>query len=810
MSIDRSPSPNDRHTSPNQKSQSFCLVIYLINGILPYQLAASFFNIHMKEFLIVYSTFVALFFHSPVFAQQSQLIHFVQPLAGTAVSGTDAAKKHSEASSEQYANTIPAVSTPFAMTQWTAQTRKAEQKCVAPYYYSDSLINGFRASHWLSGSCTQDYGSFSVMPVSGSLQKALRQASSSFSHNNEQSTPAYYQVTLDRYQLLVELTATARCGIIRVTAQKSDSVYLLINANSDQHQGQLHFGGKGKVLGKNPVHRIYQGWGEYAGFDGHMCLITESVPSISGSFHQGKIQKSVLGRSDETSGIYLGFFLKKGESICFKIGTSFTDIAGAEQNLKEEIPFWAFDEVRQKTTDLWEQALGKIVVEDNDLQGKRIFYTAMYHAMQHPRLFNDVDGKYPRFAGSSGYALAGPADYYDDFSMWDIYRAQIPLLEIIEPELVNNFVSSLINKGAQGGWMPIFPCWNSYTAAMIGDHATSVISSAFLKGIGRTDPYEAYALLRKNAFIVPDTVSYHEGKGRRALATYLQYNYIPMEDSVPIAFHKKEQVSRTLEYAYDDYALAMFAKSIGQTADYKRLLARAKNYENVFDKETGMVRGRYINGTWYKPFNANKREPYITEGTPHQYTFYVPQDIPGLAKLMGGRDVLKNSLDSLFSSGGYWHGNEPGHQIPFLYNFTSSPWKTQERVRQLLKEEYTDGPGGLSGNDDAGQMSAWYVFASLGFYPVDPISGSYLLTSPFYKKYEMLLPDGKKWIVTCDKDPEDHPYIRSVSLNGRDLRRNYIKYEEIMQGGNLKFQLTKKPTQWGSTEKEQVQGLSIR
>lgn len=762
----------------------------------------------MKFFLAIYGLFSGLLFFSACRAQQNDLINFVQPFAGTAASTTDAAKKHSEATSEQYANTIPAVGTPFAMTQWTPQTRKTEQKCVAPYYYSDSLINGFRASHWLSGSCTQDYGSFSVMPVSGSLQKALQQAESPFLRSSEQSSPAFYQVVLDRYNLQVELTATPRCGIMRITALKSDSVYVLVNANSDEEQGQLYLTENNEIVGRNPVYRIYQGFGEYAGFDGYLFFNAEKVPQTKGSFHKGMPHEEISAKGSETSGIYMGFFLKKGETLCLKMGTSFTDAQGAKRNLQQEIPSWGFDRVKQGTANLWEESLGKIRIRDNDDHRKRVFYTAMYHAMQHPRLFNDVDGRYPKFAHSNEYEKIENGAYYDDFSMWDIYRAQMPLLEILKPQLVDHMVASLLIKGDQGGWLPIFPCWNSYTAAMIGDHAVSLIVSAYLKGIRQTEAEKAYELMRKNAFVVADSLAYHQGKGRRALSSYLHFNFIPMEDSVPIAFHKKEQVSRTLEYAYDDYALAMFAQSLGKEMDYEHLLARAKNYENVFDKEVGIVRGRYADGSWYEPFNPGKREPYITEGSAHQYTFYVPQDIPGLAKLMGGRAKLEQCLDSLFLSGGYWHGNEPGHQIPFLYNYTRSPWKTQARVRQLLEEEYSDGPGGLSGNDDAGQMSAWFVFASLGFYPVDPIAGNYLLTSPLYKQYELFLPGGKRWKVTCDKDPGTYPYIRGVTLNGQDLGRNYIRYQEVMSGGQLEFHLTKEPTEWGANEKEQIKGLA--
>lgn len=740
------------------------------------------------------------------FAQKRvSTLDYVQPLAGTAASTTAAAKKHSEASSEQFANTIPAVAPPFAMTQWTPQTRRTEQKCVAPYYYTDSIINGFRGTHWLSGSCTQDYGSFSIMPVSGSLSEALKKPESSFEHKNEFSNPAYYKVKLDRYNLQVEMTATARVGMIKVTALTTDSVYLLINANSDELEGELMLDEAGVLAGSNPVHRIYQGSGEYAGFDGHLYMITNKKASISGVFNGNKITKTKRIKGE--GGIYLGFYLKKGESICLKMGTSFTTPQSAFKNLLEEISNWDFSDVCETATHAWELALEKIEIGGATNEQKRVFYTSLYHAMQHPRLFNDVDGRYPVFSSKNKLGLS-KRNYYDDFSMWDIYRAQIPLLEIFKPVLVGDLVSSLVDKGTQGGWLPIFPCWNNYTAAMIGDHTASVIASAYLKEIKGFDVNEAYRLMHKNAFTIADSSDYHQGKGRRALQSYLTYNYIPMEDSVQEAFHKKEQVSRTLEYAYDDYALAMLAKALGKSVDYVKLLKRAKNYQQVFNKKVGMVRGRYANGSWYEPFHGDQREPYITEGTPHQYTFYVPQDIPGLAKLMGGQQVLEKSLDHLFANGGYWHGNEPGHQIPFLYNYTGAPWKTQEKVRQILSEEYGDGPGGLSGNDDAGQMSAWYVFAALGFYPVNPVAGEYQLTTPLYQTYQLNLPDNHIWTVKCDQSPKDYPYIQSIRLNGASFEKNFITYADLMKGGEMEIKLSKTPNkQWGTSKQQQSKGL---
>ncbi|RYE06999.1 MAG: glycoside hydrolase family 92 protein [Sphingobacteriaceae bacterium] len=372
----------------------------------------------------------------------------------------------------------------------------------------------------------------------------------------------------------------------------------------------------------------------------------------------------------------------------------------------------------------------------------------------------------------SNYELAklSSGNYYDDFSLWDIYRAQVPLFEILQPDLVNNLVQSLVLKGQQGGWMPIFPCWNSYTSEMVGDHTVSIIASAYLKGIKNYDVKEAYRLVRQNAFDQPENkADYVEGKGRRALDSYLKYGYIPLEDSVPDAFHKKEQVSRTLEYAYDDYALSAFAKSLGKTADEKILLKRALNYANVYDKQTGFVRGRMADGSWISTFNPDQKISFITEGTPRQYTFYVPQDVPGLSKLMGGKKGLENELDSLFAKNEYWHGNEPGHQIPFMYNFTASPWKTQRAVKEILEREYSDGPGGLSGNDDAGQMSAWYVFASMGFYPLNPVSGEYLLCAPRFDQTKIEMKNGKSFEILCHKNSSKSNYIHAVKLNGQSM-----------------------------------------
>ena len=722
------------------------------------------------------------------------LVQYVQPLSGTAPATTISAIKHSEAGgTETNANTIPAVCLPFAMTQWTLQTRTTEMKCQPPYYYKDSLMSGFRGTHWLSGSCTQDYGSFTIMPVAGKLKTSVKDFAIAFSHSNEVTTPAYYKLTTEK--VISEITSTLHCGMMQFTMQQDDSLYLLLMPNSDKEKGFVKINdATGEVWGYNPAHRIYQGWGESAGFNGWVYIKIDKKIQSSGTFSGDEIfsTDSVINKKD--IGAYAGFRLQKGEVISIRIGTSFSSLQGAKNNLSKETGNKNFEEIKMLAQQTWEDALSQIRVETTVEKDKRIFYTAMYHAMQHPRLFNDADGTYPKFSGKYELKKMKNGNYYEDFSMWDIYRAQLPLMEILKPALVNEFVQSIILKGQQGGWLPIFPCWNNYTAAMIGDHATAFIASAYNKGIRNYDVNAAYTLMRKNAFETPaDFNEYKNGMGRRAINSYLKYGFIPMEDSVQEAFHKKEQVSRTLEYAFDDYALSVVAKGLNKKDDYIKLYNRSMNYKNVFDKSVNMVRGRYADGKWYPPFNADKREPYITEGTPRQYTFYVPQDVAGLIQLMGGKKKLENALDNLFDKNEYWHGNEPGHQIPFMYNYTASPWKTQQHVQKILAEEYSDGPGGLSGNDDAGQMSAWYVFAAMGFYPVNPVSASYQLCSPLFNSVTIKLGDNKKVEIATHKQNDNSKYIYKVLVNGKRTQQLSIDHSLFVQGGVIEIWLQDTP-----------------
>ena len=715
---------------------------------------------------------------SGAYAQQSSFVSYVNPLMGTSASTTISAAKHG-AGTEMLANVIPAVGLPFGMLQLSPQTRTTERKCQAPYYYKDETSGGYRLTHWLSGSCTQDYGSLTVMPVTGSLKTF---ASLPLDHHKEVSGPHYYKNRLGGVQ--TEMTATARCGMLQFTMLQTDSLYLLITPNSDKQKGFVSIDTvKKEITGYNPVYRIYQGNGQPAGFSGWFVIQYETA-ATAGTFSATGTSAALSIRDQPGAGGYIGLKATVGTVVKLRIGTSFTGLEGARKNLHAEMNTWDFERLKEQAGSAWNKALGQVEVTGKDEAAKRIFYTSLYRSMQHPRLMSDADGRYPRFAGNYQVEQLKEGNYYDDFSMWDTYRAQLPLFEILQPGLINDCVSSMILKGEQGGWLPIFPCWNSYTAAMIGDHVTAFIASAYNKNIRRYDVAKAYALMRKNAFEPAPLSDYKNGKGRRALASYLQYGYVPLEDSVPDAFHKKEQVSRTLEYAYDDYALATIAAATGRKSDHALLAERARNYRHVFDASAGLMNGRYSNGSFYKEFHPDKKLPFITEGTPRQYTFYVPQDIKGLAALMGGEKAFESALDSLFLKNEYWHGNEPGHHIPFLYNYTASPYKSQQAVARILKEEYSDGIGGLSGNDDAGQMSAWYVFAAIGMYPVDPVGGQYQLCTPLFDRVVINLPNGRKWEVTVTGGGS---CIRSVSLNGRLHKAIHITHDVLMRGGQLEI-----------------------
>ncbi|WP_025763440.1 GH92 family glycosyl hydrolase [Dyadobacter tibetensis] len=746
---------------------------------------------------------VSFFFQLELNAQKTPY-QYVNTLIGTAPSQTESAKSHSEAGSELKGQTMPAVGVPNGMTQWTPQSRATETKCIVPYYYNDEIFQGFRGTHWLNGSCVQDYGTLTVMPLSGELITEPQKRASKYDHAREVAAPDFYSVFLERYQIQASVTATARAGIMTFEFGKDDESFILIEPNSDEGEGFVEiFPDRGEVVGYNPVHRIYQGSGQHAGFSGYFVLKFDQPITQFGTWIDdaiAPIRKMAQGKGRrESMGAYLGFGEGK-KTVTVRVGTSFTSLDAARRNMDQELGQKTFDQVRKAAQAAWDQSLGKMSIKGTE-SDKVLFYSALYRTKLSPRLFSDVDGSYPAFAGGTPTETAKGFDYYCDFSMWDTYRASLPLQTLLEPKMAGDMMQSLVKKAEQGTWMPIFPCWNHYTAAMVGDHVMSVMADAYIKNIRNFDLSSAYKYLRKNAFqINTDPKSYEAGMGRRALASYLQYGYVPLEDSVWQAFHKREQVSRTLEYAYDDYCLSVLAQGLGHAEDAAALRKRAMNYQNVIDPSTGYARGRYANGSWVSKFDPfAKRVSFITEGSPAQYTWYVPQDMAGLQKIMGGRQAFVSKLDTLFEQGHYWHGNEPNHQIAYLYAFAGQSWKSQQWIRKIIREEYDTSAGGLSGNEDGGQMSAWLVFSMAGLYPVAPGTGEYVLGSPVLEQTEIRLENGKHFTIKAKAVSDKALYIQSAKLNGKKFNRSFLTHEEMTRGGTLELEMGNKPNKtWAS------------
>jgi len=707
-------------------------------------------------------------------------IQYVDPLIGTAPATTASATRHGEGS-EQKGQTFPAVGRPFGMTQWTPETRSTETKCIAPYYYDDKRLTGFRGSHWMSGSCTQDYGSVTLMPfATNRLDTVTARPSSAFRHEAETATPAYYRATLDDFGIMAELTGSVRAGLLRFTFGTGNH-YVFIQANSDEKQGVVRVDAARKeIVGYNPVHRIYQGWGKSAGFSGHFVIQFDQPFEV------------VTTRIAGTSAQQLTVSFKNAKTVQARVGTSFTSLGAARNNLKTELLGWNFEQLRQQSESVWNTTLGKVQVKGGTKEERTKFYTALYHSYQLPRIASDVDGSYTGFAQDSATHKAVGFDYYDDFSMWDTYRTLHPLMTLLEPQRSLHMVKSLVAKAEQGGWMPIFPAWGSYTAAMIGDHASTMIADAYQRGIRDFDTEKAYRYMRQNAFDSPSRGDYLDGKGRRALTSYLKYKYIPLEDSVWDAFHRREQVSRTLEYALDDFALGQFAAKLGKMADAQNLANRAQNYRNVFDPETGYVRGRHADGQWITPFDPFQKVYFICEGTPFHYTWYVPQDVPGLIGLLGGQDKFAAKLTTFFEKGYYWHGNETDHQAVYLFPYVGEPRKTQQWVRQIVAEEYGTGPGGLSGNEDAGQMSAWLVASMMGFYPVCPGRPEFVLGVPSFEEVRIQAgPGAKPFVIRAAGNGKDKPFIETMQLNGKPFTNFVLPHQTLASGGELVLKMGK-------------------
>jgi predicted alpha-1,2-mannosidase len=694
--------------------------------------------------------------------------------------------------------TFPATGVPFAMTQWTPQTRAGETKCVAPYYVADTRIQGFRGSHFLSGSCAQDYGSFTLMPLNDSLRLGDIERSSAFSHSSEQAHPYRYSVDLADSGIHAEVTGAERSGMMRFRfAAGQGTGWVAVENNLRLGQGTIQIdAARQEITGQNPVYRIYAGSGEPAGFSGYVVVQFDRPFHVGGTW-AGSTRKDGAVQQDSSAGnpgAFVSFDLGQDRTVQVRIGTSFTSVEEARRNLQAEMPDWNFDRAVAHARSAWEKAISQVRIS-GDSADRAVFYTALYHSKLLPRIFSDHSGTYPKFGGGGTTETANGFVYYDDFSVWDTFRAVHPLLTILEPDRDRNMVQSLIAKGEQGGFLPIFPAWNSYTAEMTGDYAGAIIADAYVKGIRGFDVESGYRLMRKNATESPASLElYKDGRGRRSLDSYLKYGYLPLEDHVAYAFHKDEQVSRTLDYAYNDYLVGVLAAALGHRQDAEVFAARSQNWRKVIDPAVGFARGRHADGTWVTPFDPQKPASYITESTPYVDTFFVPQDIPGLIETLHGPEAFVKKLDGLFSSGTYDQGNEPSHHIAYLYDDAGAPSKTQFHVHDIMTRLYLNKTGGLIGNDDAGQMSAWYVMSALGFYPVTPGTPRYSIGTPHFDDMTVHSGSGKSLHIVARGAEAGKFYVKSVRLNGKLLDRMYLLHREIVGGGELVFEMVDHPT----------------
>ena len=847
-------------------------------------LNAYIYNDDIEDMAGNYYTWASLknYMHEYIhYLEHVRQLNAINTMVGTAQANTKTAGKFGKGS-EEHGQTLPAVLVPNGQNFWTPQTQDTEKKCIAPYYYKDTELQGFRNSHWIVGGCTQDYGSFTIATLGGKLRLQPEERATRFSHEDEVSHPHYYAVHLRDEHLKTEMTALSHSAIFRITPDQDEEVHIVINPNSDEGEGYIEIDTLHHIIyGYNPVHRIYQGWGEPAGFSGHFVLdysgeLNFDVPSSDisnprygetpcgfddfGVFSKEEKTPQGLSAKGSRSGAWLTFKGKAGKPIEIRAASSFTSKKNACDNLVGETAGgFDFDDFILNAETIWCDRLHAIDVESKDVAKVNQFYGALYRASFLPHEMSDVYGSYPTFStgkveildSSDRSALDDSADIadvlyvdtacvdsistiptiYGDFSMWDIYRAELPLYNIITPTLSGDMMQSLVNMYKEGGWMPIFPCWNSYTAAMIGDHSGVALADAYVKGIRSFDAKTAYEGMRKNAFESPKTFEeYKNGMGRRALNSYLKYGYIPMEDSVKEAFHTNEQTSRTLEYAFDDFSVAQLAKALAESCsveakdgpytrqslmtDYAELMRRSENWRNVINPKTGWADGRHQNGKWEGNTDLVHRKSYITEGATCHYTWYVPQNIQGLFNVINksvdksakcvNRNVqgisqsdtmsaVVSRLDKMFDEGLYWHGNEPCHQVAYLYDAAGAPWKTQQRIHHILNTEYNDTPGGLSGNDDAGQMSAWYVFSAIGFYPVCPSTPYYYIGTPSFDKVTFNLENGKKFEIQAHGVGDKAFYIQKTLLNGKPMSGYQLSHDDILKGGNLEFWMGERP-----------------
>ena len=719
----------------------------------------------------------------PVCAQATDAVDRVNPYIGTG-SGKIG-----------YGGTMPFVTPPFGMTDWTPQTRQNKLSVVS-YKYEDTTISGFIGTHqpaiWMG-----DYGYVTLMPEIGALKTTPEARKLPFKHSDEVARPDYYSVWMDAgnsKRIRTEMTATERCAYMRFTFPAGDDPKVIVEASRPGIAGLTAVSiGNSEIEGYNPD-RVDAGLGPFKlpNFKGYFVVQFRQKFKVAGVYDP-KSQPPA-----EATGAYAKFTTTDGEVIEARIGTSFISMQQARANLSAEIPEWDFEALRKKLREQWNEKLSRVTVEGANEDEIKTVTTALYHALLYPRIFSE-QGRY--YSAYDDKLHSGES--YNAYSIWDTFRAENSLLTLVAPERIPGMVTALLNDYKEGGWMPKWPN-PSYTNIMIGTHADSLVAEAINKHFKGFDYDLAWKAVYKDAMTPPDDDTQHKWYDRephtpyeaRAGLTYLkQLGYIPTDKTA-------EAASSTLEDSYDDWCVAQVAKALGKTKDFEFFLHRSLNYQHLFNKETGFMQGKKSDGSWADPKDG------WTEGDHWVYTWAVMQDIPGLIAQMGGRDAYNTKLDEHFSGGHNVHSNEPSHHYPYLYDYSGAAWKTQAKVREIANAEYANLPSGIDGDDDCGQMSAWYLFTALGFYPVNPASGDYMIGSPLFKKMTLRLDNGKTLTVIAENNSDKNVYIQSATLDGKMLNKPVIRYDQIMAGATLKFVMGPSPSQWGSSWKPLPIGAS--
>jgi predicted alpha-1,2-mannosidase len=708
-------------------------------------------------------------------SDEENLTDFVNPFIGTDGPG----------------NTYPGATVPYGMVQLSPDIGIPGWDRIAGYFYQDSIISGFSHMH-LSGTGAGDLYDILVMPTNSRFLKRIEANNfkpfSSFSHEKETASPGYYSVDLLDYGIKVELTATERTGIHKYTFPKDKNTQIHIDlgyALNWDRPIETHF----NVVNKTTIegYRKSSGWAK----DQRVYFVIK----VSKSFKEYELFKNdtltkspVIGKNTK---IILKYTTSEGEEIILKTGLSSANIEGAYQSLEKEAANFDFETLRNQAKSKWENQLRKIMISTKNDRKKKIFYTMLYQSMLAPTLLSDHNGNYK--GANDAIMNADGFDRYDTFSLWDTYRAAHPLHTILHPNRVSDMVNSMLAHYKETGLLPVWSMQGNETNMMIGYHAVPVIVDAYFKGINNFDSELAY-----KACVASAT------DASRQIDEYMDLGYVPIDDE-----NENWSVSKTLEYAYGDWCIAQFAKALGQTEEYTTFLKRSENWQNVYDSKSTFMRPKSNKGVFLKDFVPKEYSPYFCESNAWQYFWSVQHNIEGLINSVGGNKIFEKKLDSMFTLhplledklpifstgmiGQYAHGNEPSHHVAYLYNYVKKPWKTQKLVRDILETQYKNKPNGHCGNEDCGQMSSWYVFSALGFYPVNPAQGTYAFGSPIIDEAAINLENGKTFTVKALNNNSENTYIQSITLNNELIERNYITHKEIIGGGELVFTMGSTP-----------------